>query len=109
MLQRKAPNAHRRPVNILADGFRATRGGFLTAIAFSFFINILVFVGPLYMLQIYDRVITSRSVVTLLGLTVIAGFLLIVYAFLEKIRSAILVRLGIEFQRLREGASSMRC
>ena len=52
------------------------------------------------MLQIYDRVITSRNVTTLLALTLIAGFLLVVYAFLEKIRSAILVRLGILFSTL---------
>src|SRR6202044_2168122 len=66
----------------------------------SFFINILAFVGPLYMLQIYDRVITSRNIMTLIALTIIAAFLLIVYATLEKIRSAILVRLGVLFSDL---------
>jgi ATP-binding cassette, subfamily C, bacterial len=86
-----------KAVNLLSEAFRGTRAGFFTAIFFSLFINILAFVGPLYMLQIYDRVITSRNIVTLLALTVIAGFLLIVYASLEKIRSAILVRLGIQF------------
>ena len=86
--------------NLISEAFRATRPGFLTAIFFSFFINILAFVGPLYMLQIYDRVITSRNTMTLIALTVIAAFLLIVYASLEKIRSAILVRLGILFSTL---------
>ena len=86
--------------NVLSEAFRATRTGFLTAIVFSFFINILAFVGPLYMLQIYDRVITSRNGMTLLALTVIAAFLLIIYAVLEKIRSAVLVRLGILFSAL---------
>jgi ATP-binding cassette subfamily C protein len=52
------------------------------------------------MLQIYDRVITSRNVMTLVALTLIAAFLLIVYASLEKVRSAILVRLGILFSTL---------
>jgi ATP-binding cassette subfamily C protein len=89
-------NAMKHP-KLISDAFRVTRPGFLTAILFSFFINVLAFVGPLYMLQIYDRVITSRNVTTLLALTLIAGFLLVVYAFLEKIRSAILVRLGILF------------
>jgi ATP-binding cassette subfamily C protein len=83
--------------NLLYRGFRATRPAFLTAIFFSFFINILAFVGPLYMLQIYDRVITTRNEWTLLFLTLIAGFLLIVYASLEKIRSAVLVRAGLLF------------
>ena len=86
--------------NVLSEAFRATRTGFFTAIVFSFFINILAFVGPLYMLQIYDRVITSRNGTTLLALTVIAAFLLIIYAALEKIRSAVLVRLGILFSAL---------
>jgi ATP-binding cassette subfamily C protein len=84
-------------INLLGDAMRGTRWGFVTAIVFSFFINLLAFVGPLYMLQIYDRVITSRNVTTLIVLTLIAGFLLIVYAFLEKLRSAVLVRLGILF------------
>jgi ATP-binding cassette, subfamily C, type I secretion system permease/ATPase len=83
--------------NLLSDAFRATRSGFLTAVIFSFFINILAFVGPIYMLQIYDRVITSRNMTTLVVITLIAAYLLIVYALLEKIRSAILVRLGILF------------
>jgi ATP-binding cassette subfamily C protein len=86
--------------NVLTEAFKATRPGFLTAIFFSFFINILAFVGPLYMLQIYDRVITSRNMMTLVALTLIAAFLLIVYASLEKVRSAIMVRLGILFSTL---------
>jgi ATP-binding cassette, subfamily C, type I secretion system permease/ATPase len=86
--------------NIIAEAFRPTRAGFFTAIFFSFFINILAFVGPMYMLQIYDRVITSRSTITLIALTVIAAFLLIVYASLEKVRSALLVRLGVLFSTL---------
>jgi ATP-binding cassette, subfamily C, bacterial len=85
---------------VLSEAFRATRTGFLTAIFFSLFINILAFVGPLYMLQIYDRVITSRNITTLLALTAIAGFLILIYAILEKIRSAVLVRLGILFSAL---------
>lgn len=83
--------------NLLSRGFRATRPAFLTAIFFSFFINILAFVGPLYMLQVYDRVLASRNYMTLLFLTLIAGFLLAVYASLEKIRSAVLVRAGLLF------------
>ena len=83
--------------NLLSRGFRATRPAFLTAIFFSFFINILAFVGPLYMLQVYDRVLASRNYMTLLFLTLIAGFLLLIYAVLEKIRSGVLVRAGILF------------
>jgi len=42
-----------------------------------------MFVSPLYMLQIYDRVMSSRSVGTLIAITVIAGILLAVYGLLE--------------------------
>ena len=83
--------------NLLYRGFRAARPAFLATIFFSFFINMLAFVGPIYMLQIYDRVITSRNETTLVALTLIAGFLLVVYAVLEKIRSAVLVRAGLLF------------
>ena len=89
-----------KKTNVISEAFRATWPGFLTAIFFSLFINILAFVSPLYMLQIYDRVITSRNTMTLIALTVIAVFLVIIYAALEKIRSAILVRLGILFSNL---------
>lgn len=83
--------------SLLAQGFRATMPAFTSAIVFSFFINLLVFVSPLYMLQIYDRVITSRNETTLYGLTIIAGYLILVYAILEMLRSRVLVRAGILF------------
>jgi ATP-binding cassette, subfamily C, bacterial len=83
--------------NLLSRGFRAARPAFATAIFFSLFINLLAFVGPLYMLQIYDRVLASRNFMTLLFLTLIAAFLLAVYALLEKMRSAVLVRAGLLF------------
>lgn len=64
---------------------------------FSFFINILMLVGPLYMLQIYDRVLTSRSVETLVALTVLAVGLVASNAVLELVRSRLLVRIGGRF------------
>ena len=64
---------------------------------FSLAINLLYLASPLYMLQIYDRVLASRSETTLIGLTVIAGILLAVYAMLEMLRSRILVRAGVLF------------
>ncbi|WP_336485517.1 type I secretion system permease/ATPase [Methylobacterium nigriterrae] len=83
--------------SILKDGIKATRPVFVTAIVFSFFINLLMFVSPLYMLQIYDRVLGSRNETTLVGITVIAAFALVVYALLEMLRSRLLVRGGILF------------
>lgn len=64
---------------------------------FSCFINLLMLVGPLYMLQVYDRVLASRSEDTLLALTALAVGLIALSAFLELVRSRILVRLGARF------------
>lgn len=90
-------NAQRRQGDALTAAFRATRSGFATAVVFSFFINLLAFVGPLYMLQVYDRVITSRNELTLFFITLLAAYLLVVYALLERFRSSILVRVGMLF------------
>ncbi len=89
------PGYHHQEV--MASGVRATLPVFATAVVFSFFINSLLLVSPLYMLQIYDRVITSRSQITLLSLTVLAAILIGVYAALETLRSRLLVRAGLLF------------
>ncbi|WP_246685320.1 type I secretion system permease/ATPase [Methylobacterium sp. WL103] len=83
--------------SVLKEGIKSTRPVFVTAIVFSFFINLLMFVSPLYMLQVYDRVLSSRNVTTLVGITLIAAFALVVYALLEMLRSRILVRAGMLF------------
>jgi PrtD family type I secretion system ABC transporter len=69
----------------------------LSILLFSAVINILMFVSPLYMLQLYDRVLHSRSEMTLIMLTLIAVGLLITYAVLEWVRSRVLVRAGLRF------------
>jgi ATP-binding cassette subfamily C protein EexD len=68
--------------------------GFISVGVFSLFINILMLVPPLYMLQLYDRVLTSRSEDTLLMLTLIVVILFITMGVLEFIRSRILIRIG---------------
>ena len=83
----------------LDNGFRAMRPVLATAVVFGFFINLLLFVSPLYMLQIYDRVLPSRNETTLIGLTLIAAFGIAVYAALEMLRSRLLVRGGMIFDR----------
>ena len=76
------------------DALRISRGGFLAVGAFSFAINALMLTVPLYMLQVYDRVLTSGSMDTLIALTVLAVGLLVCHAMLEFVRSRILVRVG---------------
>jgi ATP-binding cassette, subfamily C, type I secretion system permease/ATPase len=84
----------------LGEVLRAMRGNFAITGVFSFFINLLMLTAPLYMLQVYDRVLTSRSVPTLVALTVLAGALLLVMGLLDLIRSRVLVRTGASIDQL---------
>jgi ATP-binding cassette subfamily C protein len=84
----------------LQFGYRKFRSIFAAAVVFSFFANLLMFVGPLYMLQVYDRVLTSRNEMTLIMLTVIALAMLVSYGVLELIRTKMLVRAGLQFDEI---------
>ncbi|OAN95427.1 peptidase [Sulfitobacter geojensis] len=81
----------------LAQAYGKFRAVFGATILFSFFSNILMFVGPLYMLQVYDRVLASRNELTLVMISGIAVALLVTYGLLEFIRSKLLVRAGLQF------------
>lgn len=65
-----------------------------TLIAFSFVANLLLLVSALYMLQVYDRVLASGSMDTLLWLTVMALAAIAVYGLFEQARRLILGRIG---------------
>src|SRR5512138_2317361 len=76
----------------VAAALRDCRRAFGSVALFSGVVNLLMLAGPLYMLQIYDRVLASRSVPTLVALSV---FLVGAYAFqgaLDIIRSRLVVR-----------------
>src|SRR5215475_1936982 len=83
-----------RPRNDLAGALRACRSA-IVGIAFaSALINVLYLSGSVYMLEVYDRVLTSRSIPTLVGLTVL---IVVLYAFqgcLDLLRGRVLVRIG---------------
>ncbi|WP_374645137.1 type I secretion system permease/ATPase [Tabrizicola sp.] len=68
------------------------------AFAFSVAVNLLMLTPPLYMLQVYDRVLVSRSAETLLSLTLIAAFLMLALGLLDHARARILARVGARFQ-----------
>lgn len=84
----------------LNDAFNACKPVLGSVVIFSFFINLLLFVGPMYMLQIYDRVLSSRSEYTLLMLSLVVVMLFMVYGTLEGVRSRILVRTGVKFNNV---------
>ncbi|OAP40010.1 type I secretion protein [Sinorhizobium glycinis] len=87
----------------LTGALREIRPGLVAAGGLSLFVNLLMFVSPLYTLQIYDRVLTSRNEVTLVMLSVIVGVLLMTYVALEHFRSRILQQAGVRFDRLLSG------
>jgi len=66
---------------------------------FSFFVNLLMLTGPIYMLQVYDRVLASRSVETLLVISLIMAWLYICMGFLDFCRSRVLVRVANKFEK----------
>lgn len=87
----------------LSLALASVKGGFIAVGVFSLVINVLMLVSPLYMLQVYDRVLTSRSFETLIYLTVLAVSLIAFNALLELVRSRILVRVGARLdERLSE-------
>src|SRR5262245_32479722 len=82
---------------------QACRGYFVTAAIFSLAINLLYLAAPLYMLQVYDRVISSSSVVTLVMLTMILLLAYLAFAGLDMVRARVLTRASIRLDRLMAG------
>ena len=77
---------------------RDMRGLLFAAFFFSVFVNILMLTGPLYMLQVYDRVLGSRSEPTLWALTGLMAFLYLVMGILDYSRGRIMARVGARMQ-----------
>ena len=69
-----------------------------TAFVFSLFVNILTLTGPIFMLQTYDRVLSSRSEPTLMALFLLMAFLFVVMGLIDWARIRILTRMGASFQ-----------
>ncbi len=76
------------------------RSSFFNVGLFSMFINLLMLVPAFYMLQVYDRVVTSGSVSTLVMLTLVMLLLMITMGGLEWVRSRIMVRISTKIDTL---------
>jgi ATP-binding cassette subfamily C protein len=83
--------------------FHGCRRYFVTALIFGLAINLLYLAAPLYMLQVYDRVISSASHVTLVMLTVVLLFALVALAGLDFVRSRVLTRASVRLDRQMAG------
>jgi len=69
-----------------------------TVALFSLFANLLMLTGPMYMLQVYGRVLGSRSEETLIALSLLVVFLYSVMGILDYTRGRIMARVGAQFQ-----------
>src|SRR4029079_3227212 len=94
-MQRTPSERNRSPVRSeLAEALAACRGAFYGTAVISGMSNILMLTGAMFMLEIYDRVLPSRSMPTLVGLLVLAATLFTALGVLDAIRGRILVRIG---------------
>lgn len=75
---------------------------------FSGVVNVLMLSGSLYMLQVYDRVIPSRNLATLLGLSLMVLFAYLVQGYFEALRSRMLCRVATLFDVGLQGPFTQR-
>lgn len=82
----------------LAAALAPARPALLLAFLFSAFVNLLMLTAPLFMLQVYDRVLVSRSEETLVALSLIAAAMFAIMGMLDHARGQILARIGAGMQ-----------
>jgi ATP-binding cassette subfamily C protein len=94
-MAKKSLRRHSSPVRSeLAQALAACRGALVAVFLFSGMSNVLMLTGSFFMLEVYDRVLPSRSVPTLVMLMILAGGLYVSLGVLDMIRSRVLVRIG---------------
>jgi len=91
------------PVAELAAALASCRGAFVATGMISGMSNILMLTGAIFMLEVYDRVLPSRSVPTLIGLAIGAVVLYVALGLLDLIRARILTRIGISLDEALSG------
>ncbi len=84
-------------INEAEKAIRRAKRSLTSVFAFSFVVSLLLLTSPLFMLQVYDRVLLSRSESTLLGLLGVACFLLITLWFVELTRNLLINRISVRF------------
>ncbi len=84
----------RHPPSVILDALKACRAGLVGFAVFSLAANLLMLAGPLYMLQVYDRVLTSRSVPTLVALSLFLLAAYVVQGILDVIRGRMVGRVA---------------
>jgi ATP-binding cassette, subfamily C, bacterial len=93
-LQRRAADRDFR--DVLGRGLAQCRKNLVTVGIFSFFVNVLILAMPIYLFQLSDRVYTSRSVDTLVMLSLIVVGAVVAHVLLDVMRRLILTRIAVE-------------
>jgi len=88
-----------RDNEIVKSALGAARGSIVNLTVFSLGLNLLVLTGPIYMLQVYDRVLASQSIDTLLAVSLLAAVMYVAYGGLEFVRSALFSRIATAAER----------
>jgi len=83
--------------NIVQAAVAKAKRAMYFVLGFSFVVNLLLLTSPLFMLQVYDRVLMSRSGSTLVALILVAAFALILLGIMETVRSWMLNRIAVQF------------
>ncbi|MCG5480870.1 MAG: type I secretion system permease/ATPase [Ensifer alkalisoli] len=91
------------PGSELASALGSCKGALASVALFSGVSNILMLNGAVFMLQVYDRVLPSRSVPTLVGLAMLAGILFLGQAIIDIVRGRVMTRIGTELDALVSG------
>lgn len=86
--------AKAKQANVVNAALGATRADWVHVGIFSAAVNLLMLTGSLYMLQVYDRVLTSRSTATLVGVSLIALAAFLLQGVLDAARLRLLSRIG---------------
>ena len=90
------------PTTPLDDAVGSCRQAFMATAVMSVFINLTMLALPLYSIQVYDRVLTSRNPTTLIMLTLIVVLFLVLYGALEYVRAGLQLKASVGFdERLR--------
>jgi ATP-binding cassette subfamily C protein PrsD len=82
---------------LLQTTYRKIRGSIFGLTAISCVANLLLLTGPLFMMLVYDKVLSSKSVPSLIALSTLAVILYATYGLLEAVRSKLLARVGTAF------------
>lgn len=85
--------------NVVQAALSKAKRSMYSVLAFSFVVNLLLLTSPIFMLQVYDRVLLSQSEQTLLALLSVAFFCLIILGFVEVVRNWLLNRISVQFDR----------